>query len=440
MYEGIVSLLLVAALLACNGAGNPERGALESTDSAVVNASGADVFPPPTGSQSGPAVGFDGTNHLVVWSDARSGTGQDLYGARVSKAGVVLGSAPIAISAASGDEVAAAVAFDGTNYLVVWQDSRGSTGRDIYGARVSPDGTVLDPGGIPISTALEHQVEPAVAFDGTSYLVVWEDRRGGFADVRGARVSPDGAVLATDSVVSGASLHQTQPAVACATGACLVAWRDGRAGGPDVYGARVAGTSVVDPAGLPISRAGSSQGRPAIASDGTGYLVVWNDTRSGTGDVYGTRVSASGEILDASGFAIANGPDAQQAPDVGFEGAYYVVAWHDRRSGTAFDLYAARVTGGGAVVDPSGFLVGTGTAGVATSVASDGAGRLLVAFERSRRSTPSPPSRASGPRRSRCGRISPCRSSGTARARSSRSRRAWTAARPAPRCSTRPRR
>ena len=145
--RGIVSLLLVAALLACNGAGNPERGALESTDSAVVNASGADVFPPPTGSQAGLAVGFDGTNHLVVWSDARGGTGQDLYGARVSKAGVVLGSAPIVISAASGDEVAAAVAFDGTNYLVVWQDSRGSTGRDIYGARVSPDGTVLDPGG-----------------------------------------------------------------------------------------------------------------------------------------------------------------------------------------------------------------------------------------------------------------------------------------------------
>ena len=215
--RGIVSLLLVAALLACNGAGNPERGTLESTDSAVVNASGADVFPPPTGSQAGLAVGFDGTNHLVVWSDARGGTGQDLYGARVSKAGVVLGSAPIVISAASGDEVTAAVAFDGTNYLVVWQDSRGSTGRDVYGARVSPDGTVLDPGGIPISTALEHQVEPAVAFDGTSYLVVWEDRRGGFADVRGARVSPDGSVLATDLVVSGASLHQTQPAVACAT-------------------------------------------------------------------------------------------------------------------------------------------------------------------------------------------------------------------------------
>ncbi|WP_242342219.1 InlB B-repeat-containing protein [Anaeromyxobacter terrae] len=379
--RGKISLLWVAALLACNGTGGPERGALESTDFAVVNEAGGDVFPPPTGSQAAPAAGFDGTNHLVVWSDARGGTGQDLYGAQVSKAGVVLGSSPIVISAAPGDQVSAAVAFDGTNYLVVWQDSRGSTGRDIYGARVTPDGTVLDPGGIPISTALEHQVEPAVAFDGTSYLVVWEDRRSGFADVRGARVSPNGTVLAADLLISGATGHQTQPAVACATGGCLVAWRDGRAGGPDVYGARVAGTSVLEPAGLPISRAGSSQGRPAIASDGTGYLVVWNDTRSGTSDVYGTRVTAAGAILDASGLAIATAADAQQSPDAQFEGAYYVVAWHDRRSGVAFDLYAARVTGAGAVVDPSGFLVASGTGGVTTSVASDGAGQVLVAFD-----------------------------------------------------------
>ncbi len=378
--KGKFSLLLAVALLACNGSEEPERGALESTDSALVNGSGGDVFPPSTGSQAAPAAGFDGANHLVVWSDARGGTGQDLYGARVSKAGVVLGSAPIVISAAAGDQVAAAVAFDGTNHLVVWQDSRGSTGRDIYCARVSPDGTVLDPGGIPVSTALEHQVEPAVAFDGTSYLVVWEDRRTGFGDVRGARVSPGGTILAADLVISGAALHQTQPAVACASGACLVAWRDGRAGGPDVYGARVTGTSVLDPAGLPLSRAGSSQGRPAIASDGTGYLVVWNDTRSGNGDVYGARVSADGQILDASGFGIATAADLQQAPDVRFEGAYYIVAWHSR-SGTTFDLYAARVTGAGALVDPTGFLVATGTGGASTSVASDGAGRVLVAFD-----------------------------------------------------------
>ena len=76
----------------------------------------------------------------------------DIYGARVSPAG--RRARPGRDPDLDGGEPAdrPALAFDGTNYLVAWEDARGA-GADIYGARVSPAGAVLDPGGIAISTA-----------------------------------------------------------------------------------------------------------------------------------------------------------------------------------------------------------------------------------------------------------------------------------------------
>jgi len=55
-----------------------------------------------------------------------------------------------------GTQQSPKITFDGTNYLVVWQDSRG-----IHGTRVSKDGVVLDANGIAITGS---GLSPAIAF------------------------------------------------------------------------------------------------------------------------------------------------------------------------------------------------------------------------------------------------------------------------------------
>ena len=94
----------------------------------------------------------------MAWQDGRSGTSQDVYGARVSQAGAVLDPTGIPISSEANDQSATSVAFDGSNYLVAWQDGRSGTSQDVYGARVSQAGAVLDPTGIPISACSERRV------------------------------------------------------------------------------------------------------------------------------------------------------------------------------------------------------------------------------------------------------------------------------------------
>jgi hypothetical protein len=268
----------------------------------------------------------------------------------------------IAISTAGGDQSWPTLAFDGTNYLVAWHDSRAGS-QDIYGTRVSPTGAVLDPGGIPISTAANNQAAPAVAFDDTNYLVVWQDSRSGDFHIYGARVTPGGTVIdpAGIQISASATGGQNAPAIAYDHTNYLVAWEDSRSIPVDIYGARVttAGT-VLDPSGIAIATAAGIQAFPTLAADDANFLVAWVDSRSGGYDIYGARVSQAGAVLDPSGIAISTATSDQTLPAVAFDGTNYLLAWWDNRSGAA-DIYGARVTQAGAVLEPAGIPISAAT-------------------------------------------------------------------------------
>ena len=180
---------------------------------------------------------------------------------------------------AYGIQSSPAVAFGGTNYLVVWEDERVNTDRDIFGARVSPTGEVLDPIGIPIYVYANLQTGVKVAAGDQNYLVVWTDYRDASYDVYGARVDFSGNVL--------------------------------------------------DPGGFPISNTYNWESYPDVAWDGTNFFVVWTDDRSVTtyDDIYGTRISPAGEVLDPDGIQISNTTAFEETPSIAYNGSVYFVAW-----------------------------------------------------------------------------------------------------------------
>jgi hypothetical protein len=339
-----------------------------------------------TRDQRAPAVSYDGSNYFVVWEEYCC-AGADLYGTRVAPDATVLDPYGIPLSTASGNQTQPAVAFDGTNYLVVWQDSRDGPYEycDIYGTRITPDGTVLDPSGIPISITLMSQEQPDLAFDGANYLVVWQrEVLGSIADIYGARLNTDGEVLDPEGIpISAASATQEYPAVEFDGANYMVVWQDMRNGVRyDIYGARVAGDgTVVDPAGILISNAEWSQKQPDLAFDGTNYLVAWHDKRSGSGpDIYAARLTIDGDVLDPLGIPVSMDPGEETGVAVAFTGTHFLVGWKASGEGY-FDTYAARISTYGSVLDPGGFPVSSADLNqLSPAISVAPSGRTLIAY------------------------------------------------------------
>jgi hypothetical protein len=169
-----------------------------------------------------PAVAY-GQDYLVVW--AHPGATTSIRGTRIDSAGTVLDPAGIPIAGGSQWHWEPAVASNGSDFLVVWKEDDLATG-EIDAARVTADGTVLDETGIHVSAAGSVNY-PAVAWDGENYFVVWEDARAGNNDIYGARVTPGGVVLDPDGVpIATGELSQTTPSVAFDGVNFMVAWAD----------------------------------------------------------------------------------------------------------------------------------------------------------------------------------------------------------------------
>lgn len=251
------------------------------------------------------AVAFDGTNYMVVWSE-RGASDTKLYGARIAPNGQNLGVFPIT-GAVPGQQFRPKIAFDGSNYLVIWSQSNSVlTGEDIAGTRVTPTGTVLDPGGFSIAATTFHERNPDLAFDGSNYLVVWEsvEPLGVFANyrIRGTRISKAGVLLDGPSSNGGISLNATINAT------------------------------------MHVNRI------PGITFDGSQFLVAWTvgpNEFAPVGSIVGTKVWLNGQVTplqpNPGGFLFSGPPPASTiylVPSLFSHGSKTILTWAELNQNT----------------------------------------------------------------------------------------------------------
>jgi hypothetical protein len=145
---------------------------------------------------------------------------------------------------------------------------------------------------------------------------------------------------------------------------------------------------VVD--GIAVCSAPNDQDSPTMIPDGSGGgIVAWYDDRNGLDDdIYAQRVDGSGTPQwTTHGVALCTAPDDQLVQRMCADGAGgAIVAWHDYRSGSNYDIYAQRVDASGTPLWATDGIALCAAAGdqVAESIIADGTGGAIIAWSDTR--------------------------------------------------------
>ena len=226
------------------------------------------------------------------------------------------------VCAEPGNHRATGIVPDGAGgAIVVWRDGRGGSFEQIYAQRVTADGAIAagwPAGGRAICT---YAVDPGDSrFNGTYYegssplaadgaggaFIIWSDRRADGGDVYAQHLLPNGSLAAgwpeNGLALCAAGGVQSRPAiVADGAGGAIACWEDARSGQADICAQRVTGGGLIGAAwpaeGLAVCEAAGDQRAPRLVSDGgAGAIIVWQDGRDGTADIYAAHVTADAVV------------------------------------------------------------------------------------------------------------------------------------------------
>jgi hypothetical protein len=320
----------------------------------------------PYGTAATPSVASNGSLTLLVWSEKVGGT-FGIYG-RITSADTTSIAGRITIASTAGhDSVLPDVAWDRSNntWLVVWQYTYSSSDHDILGRTVTTAGSVGPE--LRINTLSSDQRAPTVAAaywdvsivayvqgavtDATRtdiYVTSFTDLglsnsiRASFdtADDPSADFNPDIGV--SWDGIEDANFRVVWDAQSAESSAIEARWYGDGSGETQ--------TLVSVPWYTPVSA-------PAVARSGVAddaWLVTY-EYNHGTGtivDIWGVVVG----YHRFKTFPISTKPRSEREPAVAYNGTF-LVAWTDRRDDPEGDVYGARVSVDGTVLDPNGFLI-----------------------------------------------------------------------------------
>jgi PKD repeat protein len=297
-----------------------------------------------------------------------------VFGSRISTTGTVLdgGGNGVQISNNSSTPdgfIAAFDTWDGSNFRVNW-----ASNSKLFTARVSPTGSVLDPGGVLIPRAGSG---PSSSPGNGALQVVWSALQQNVEyDTSTVNISATNVPGPVRSVSVGAP-SQTRSDSAAGSGGFMIVFRSDisrqtriMAQPLDLNGNPLANNPTLLTTGSPSN----GPGAPAVAWNGSLYLATWS---TATG-IVAQRINQDGTLIDAVPFAVMPGFGPTEVSALG-ETFLVIARQFVNNNPEVIVPVVSRINGTtGTVLDPNGIAVGPSFC-VSVSVATFG-DRWLTVF------------------------------------------------------------
>ncbi len=293
----------------------------------------------------------------VVWSsNGQDGNSRGLFARRFASDGTALGTEFLVNSMTAGQQEQPSVAMeDDGDFVIAWSSNPlDGNSFGVAARRFDSNGTALAAELQVNSYTTGVQRIPAIAVDAEGdFVIVWnsDGQDGYFEGVFGQRFDSAGAKLGGEFQVPTYTAFREVSAVVAMrdNGGFAVAWssaRDGDSLGVFARGFTSAGVAVGGELQINTYTT-SGQGRPSVAVDDNGALVVtWESYgQDGAGlGIFGRRVGPAGALLGAEFQVNERTVDSQATSRVARTGAGdFVVVWQSfAQDGSGYGVFGRR--------------------------------------------------------------------------------------------------
>jgi hypothetical protein len=283
-------------------------------------------------------LAFNGETYMSIYT---SNTDFEMYQTRIEPDGTLVAPIEEKFTFQNADSGGGPLIWIGDRYGVAWQDRRDGN-YEAYFTILKPDGGKAYPD-TRLSFAPNFSVNVDLTWNGSEFIVSWQDRRNGLFEVMAQRVSIESVPVGDNVTLSNpGGFDDEAPSLASGESTLGLAFVNGNAG-QQVIRFRTVEQSTLEPRSdiVNLSDNSSQTVFPQVVWNEDRYLISWYDRSGPVKAIFAATVSEEGEIITPATALTSPGVNRSRHPSLLPLGDRFLVVYaDDRDQNNGYELYS----------------------------------------------------------------------------------------------------